>query len=231
MCQSKLTQQIRHRTPVRTPVRLAGCGRRQSGARRSPFRGTRASPAPGATRHSTPRPCPQPPVARVARPCDHGPSCLSCVTTAVSRTQQLVGQLRLVGRSVPMDGQPAIPDDVARALPLHRQNPRPRLRTLCANPRSDVLHRRPALGVYPPMRRHPQIPLSPQLAIDGSLAHSAVPKDEAIGLQGVQNVHRGHADTVVSRRKRSLGACQQIPRSRARLLVLVNGRGNVRGKP
>ena len=53
----------------------------------------------------------------------------------------------------------------------------------------DVLHGRSALGIYPPMRRHPQIPLSPQLAIDGGLAHSAMSKDEAIGLQGVQNGH------------------------------------------
>jgi hypothetical protein len=37
------------------------------------------------------------------------------------------------------------------------------------------------------MRQHPQIPLSPQLPIDGGLTHSATPEDEAIGLQGVQN--------------------------------------------
>jgi hypothetical protein len=30
--------------------------------------------------------CPQPPVARLAHPCDHGPACLSCVTATVSRT-------------------------------------------------------------------------------------------------------------------------------------------------
>jgi hypothetical protein len=36
------------------------------------------------------------------------------------------------------------------------------------------------------MRRHPQIPLSPQLAINGGLARSAAPKDKAIGLQGVR---------------------------------------------
>jgi hypothetical protein len=34
-----------------------------------------------------------------------------------------------------------------------------------------------------------QIPFSPQLAIDGGLAHPAMPKDEAIGVQGVQNAH------------------------------------------
>ena len=88
-----------------------------------------------------------------------------------------------------MNGQPAIPDDVRRALPLHRQNPWPRHVILCAYLRSDVLHGRSALGVYPPMRRHPLIPLSPQLAIDGGLVHSAMPKDEAIGLQGAQNAH------------------------------------------
>lgn len=44
--------------------------------------------------------CPQPPVARLVHPYDHGPTCLSCVTAAVSRTQQLVGQLRLVARSL-----------------------------------------------------------------------------------------------------------------------------------
>jgi hypothetical protein len=62
-----------------------------------------------------------------------------------------------------MKDQPAIPDDVGRTLP--------------------------ALGAYPPMRRNPGIPLSPQLAIGGGLVHSAMPKDEAIGLQGVQNGH------------------------------------------
>src|SRR5579872_6692610 len=62
----------------------------------------------------------------------------TCVTAAVSRTQQLVGQLRLAGRSVPMKDQTAIPDDVGRTLPLHRQKPWPRLRTLCAYLRGDV---------------------------------------------------------------------------------------------
>jgi hypothetical protein len=88
-----------------------------------------------------------------------------------------------------MKDQPAIPDDVGRALPLHRQNPWPRLLTLCAYLRGDVLLGRSALGTYLPMRRHPGIPLSPQLAIDGGLVHSAMPKDEAIGLQGVRNGH------------------------------------------
>src|SRR6185437_4229015 len=91
---------------------------------------------------------------------------------------------------------PAIPDDVGRALPFHRQDPWPRLLTLRAYLRSDVLHGRPALGVYPPMRRHPQIPLSPQLAIDGGLAHSAAPEDKPIGLQGVQDAHERHAGIV-----------------------------------
>ena len=90
-----------------------------------------------------------------------------------------------------MNDQPAVPDDVGRVLPLHRQKPRPRLLTLCAYLRGDVRHGRPALGVYPPMRRHPRIPLGPQLAIDGGLAHSAVPKDKAIGLQGVQDATGG----------------------------------------
>ncbi|MDX6515792.1 MAG: hypothetical protein QOH73_1458, partial [Gaiellaceae bacterium] len=44
-------------------------------------------------------------------------------------------------------------------------------------------------GVNLPMRRHPRIPLSPQLAIDGGLVDSAMPKDESIGLQGVKNWH------------------------------------------
>jgi hypothetical protein len=95
-----------------------------------------------------------------------------------------------------MNGQPAIPDDVGRALLLHRQNPWPRLLMRCAYWRSDVLHGRPALGVYPPRRRHPPIPLSPQLAIDGGLAHPAMSKDKAIGLQGVQNAHYRHAGIV-----------------------------------
>ncbi len=60
---------------------------------------------------------------------------------------------------------------------------------LCAYLRGDVLHGRAALRVDPPMRRHPLIPLCPQLAIDGSLVDTALPKDEAIGLQGVQNGH------------------------------------------
>jgi hypothetical protein len=84
-----------------------------------------------------------------------------------------------------MNGQTAIPDDVAHALPLQRQNLWPRLLTPCAYLRSDVLYGRSALGVYPPMRRHPEIPLSPQLAIDGG----AIPNGEAIGLQSVQNAH------------------------------------------
>jgi len=88
-----------------------------------------------------------------------------------------------------MNGQPAVADDIGCALPLHRQNPWPRLRTLCAYLRGDVLHGRPALGVYPPMRRHPQVPLSPQLAVDGGIARSGMPENEAIGLQGIQNAH------------------------------------------
>jgi hypothetical protein len=46
------------------------------------------------------------------------------------------------------------------------------------------------------MRRHPRIPLSPQLVIDGGLADSAMPKDEAIGLQSVQNGPWRHAGIV-----------------------------------
>jgi hypothetical protein len=88
-----------------------------------------------------------------------------------------------------MKDQPAISDDVGRTLPLYRQNPWLRLLTLYAYLRGDVLLGRSALGTYPPVRRHPGIPLSPQLAIDAGLGHSAVPKDEAIGLQGVQNRH------------------------------------------
>ena len=129
------------------------------------------------------------PVARLAHPCDYGPTRLSRVTATVGRTQQLVDQLRLVGRSVPMKDQPAVPDDIGGALPLHRQNPWPRLLTLCAYLRGDVLDSRSALGVNLPMRRHSRIPLSPQLAIDGGLIHSAMPKDESIGLQGVKNGH------------------------------------------
>ncbi len=90
-----------------------------------------------------------------------------------------------------MKNQPAIPNGVSSALPLHRQNP-----WLCSYMRGDVLQGRSALRIYPPVRRHPRIPLSPQLAIDGGLAHSAMPKDEAIGLQGLQNGQQRHADIV-----------------------------------
>ena len=129
-----------------------------------------------------PDPCPQSPVASLARPGDHSPTCLGCVPAAVSCPQQLIGQLRFFGRAVPMEGQPAIPNDVGRGLPLYRQKTQPRLRKLYADLRSDVLHSRSPVGVYLPMRRHPQIPLSPQLAIDGGLGHLAMPKDEALGL-------------------------------------------------
>lgn len=143
-----------------------------------------------------PDPCPQPLVARVAHPGDHGPTCLSCVAAAMSRTQQLKGQLRLVGRSFPMKDQPAIPDDVGCALPLHRQDPRPRLLTLCAYLGGDVLHGRSAIGIYLPRGRHPRIPLSPQLAKDGGLVHSAMPKNKSVGLHSVQDAHWRHAGIV-----------------------------------
>jgi hypothetical protein len=81
-----------------------------------------------------------------------------------------------------MKDQPAIPDDVGRALSLDRQNPWPGLPKLCAYLRGDVRLGRSALGTYASMRRHPGIPLSPQLAIDGGLAHSASPENEAVGL-------------------------------------------------
>jgi hypothetical protein len=81
-----------------------------------------------------------------------------------------------------MQDQPAITDEISRALPLHRQNAWPRLLTLHAYLRGDVIHGRSALGIYPPMRRYPRIPLSPQLAKDGGLVHLAMPKDESIGL-------------------------------------------------
>src|SRR5690625_3895861 len=139
---------------------------------------------------------PQPPVACLARPRDHSATRLSRVTAAVGRTQQLVSQLRLVGRPVLLKGQPAVSDDLGRALALHRQNPRPRLRTLGAYLRSDVLHGRSALGTQPPMRRHTRIPLSPQPAIDSGVVHSGRPKDEASGLQRVQNGHERHARSV-----------------------------------
>ena len=46
------------RQPSRALARSAGCGRGQSRARLGPFRGTRASPGPAGTRHSSPRPRP-----------------------------------------------------------------------------------------------------------------------------------------------------------------------------
>lgn len=188
---------IHRRAPFKSLVRLASCGHRRSRAPHGQFRGTRASQGPVATRHSSPTLLPITAESPPARPADHGPTCFSCVTATVNHTEQLVGQLRLVSRRVrAMKDQPAIPDDVSRALPLHRQNPRPRTLTLCAHLRSDVLHGRSTLGIYPPMRRNPRSPLSSQLAIDGGLAHSATPKDGAIGLQSVQNERRRHAGII-----------------------------------
>jgi hypothetical protein len=98
-----------------------------------------------------------------------------------------------------MKGQPAIPDDVGRSLPLHPQNSWAGLRALCSYLRGDVLHGWSTLGIDPPMRRHPLIPLGPHLAVDGGVVHPATPKDEAIGLQGVQNGRWGHAGNCAVR--------------------------------
>lgn len=85
---------------------------------------------------------------------------------------------------------------MGRALPLYGQNPWPRLLALCAYLRDDVVNGGSAVRTHPPMRRHPRIALGPQLAIDGGLVRSALPKDESIGRQGVQNGHSRHPDIV-----------------------------------
>jgi hypothetical protein len=63
-----------------------------------------------------PDPCPQPRETYFVCPCDYSSPGFGGVAVAMSRTQQLVGQLRLVRRAVAVNGQPAVPDDVGRAL-------------------------------------------------------------------------------------------------------------------
>ena len=53
--------------------------------------------------------CPQPLVACLGCPSDHGSTRLGCIAEPVSPTQQLVGQFGLVGRAVPWKTSPQYP--------------------------------------------------------------------------------------------------------------------------
>lgn len=129
---------------------------------------------------------PQPLVASFGRPRDQGQARLGRVTASMGGAQQLKSQLWLIWRSVPMKDQPAISDDVARRLPLHRQDPRRRPLTLVADVGGNVLERRSAPAIDPPMRRDTRVPLGPQLVKDSSLTDPAMPQNKPIGLPPVQ---------------------------------------------
>ena len=135
------------RAQIKTLVRLAGCRRGQRRALPGPFRGTLAFPGLVAMRHSSPAPQPTTagnPLRSPMRPRPDLPQLRNQSREPHAATR---GQLRLVGRPIPMKDQTAVPNDVPRALSLHRQNPWPRLFTLCTNLRRDVLHGRSALGI------------------------------------------------------------------------------------
>ena len=85
----------------------------------------------------------------------------------------------------------------ARTVAHNRpENSRPRLLQLCAYPSRDVLHGRSSLRIDLAMRRHPRIPLRPQPAVHVGIGHSASPKNESLGLQGVQDGPARHLDIV-----------------------------------